>query len=140
MSNIIETAIEANSFKVLVTAVKATGLEETLTGPGPFTVFAPNDEAFAKLPQAVIEEMFKDIPKLKELLTYHMVENRLLVADVMKRASVQTLQGQRVGIATNNGIKVNHAKVIQTDIVCDNGIIHVLDAVLTLATTNSSAS
>lgn len=140
MSNIIETASVANSFTTLVTAVKAVGLVEALAERGPFTVFAPNDEAFAKLPEGALEELLKDIAKLKQLLTYHVVEDRLLFADVMKLASVQTLQGQRLGIATNNGVKVNHAKVIQTDIVCDNGVIHVLDAVLTLPTMKSMAS
>ena len=132
MSNIIETATVANSFNTLITAVKAVGLVEALAERGPFTVFAPDDAAFAKLPAEALEALLKDIAKLKQLLTYHMVEDRLLFADVMKLASVQTLQGQRLGIATNNGVKVNHAQVIQADIVCDNGIIHVLDAVLTL--------
>src|SRR5262245_29690892 len=128
MSNIIETAIVANTFNTLVTAVKAAGLVETLAERGPFTIFAPDDSAFAKLPADALEELLKDTAKLKQLLTYHVVEDRLSFADVMKLASVQTLQGQRLGIATNNGVKVNHAKVIQSDLICDNGIIHVLDA------------
>lgn len=140
MSNIIETASVANSFKTLLTAAQAVGLMETLAERGPFTLFAPNDAAFAKLPTDVLEELLTDVAKLKQLLAYHVVEDRLLLADVMKLASVQTLQGQRLGIATNNGVKVNHAQVIQADLVCDNGIIHVLDAVLTLATAKFSAS
>jgi uncharacterized surface protein with fasciclin (FAS1) repeats len=140
MSNIIETATVTNSFQTLVTAVKAVGLLETLAERGPFTMFAPNDEAFAKLPDGELEELLKDTSKLKQLLIYHVVEDRLPFTAVMKLASVQTLQGQRLGIATNNGVKVNHANVIQTDILCDNGIIHVLDAVLTLPTTKTVAS
>lgn len=139
MPNIIETAIAANSFKTLVSAVQAVGLMEALAERGPFTVFAPNDEAFASLSAGTLDELRNDTSKLKQLLSYHVVEDRLLVADVMKRGSLQTLQGQRVGIATNNGVKVNHAKMIQTDIVCDNGILHVLDAVLILPATKSVA-
>lgn len=140
MSNIIETAILANSFNTLVTAVKAVGLADTLAERGPFTVFAPNDEAFAKLPAGTLEEALKNTDELKQLLIYHVVEDRLLVADVMKLPYVQTLQGQRLGIATNNGVKVSHANLIQTDIVCDNGIIHVLDAVLLLPPKRFNAS
>lgn len=139
MSNIIETAIAANVFSNLVIAMNATDLTETLTRPGPYTVFAPNDEAFARLPAGTLAELLGDIPGLKQLLTYHVIEDRLLFRDVMKLATVQTLQGQRVGIATNSGGRVNQAKFIQTDIVCDNGIIHVLDTVLTLPSAKSTA-
>lgn len=139
MSNIIETAIAAGSFTSMVTAVKAAGLAETLIRPGPYTVFAPNDEAFARLPAGAFDELLRDIPGLKQLLTYHVIEDRLLFRDVMKLATVHTLQGQRVGIATNSGGRVNQAKFIQTDIICDNGIIHVLDTVLTLPSAKSTA-
>ena len=132
MSNIIETASANEAFKTLVTAVKAAGLVETLSEPGPFTVFAPNDEAFAKLPQDTIEGLLKDVPKLKQLLTYHVVADKMMAAEVSKHASAKTLEGRNVGIATNNGIKINDAKVIKTDIACDNGVIHVIDTVLTL--------
>jgi len=136
MSNITETTLASHVLKTMVTAMQAVGLMNTLTERGPFTIFAPNDEAFSKLSATELEELFKDIPRLKQLLNYHVVEDRLLVADVTKHSSMQTLQGQRLGIATNNGVKVNQAKLIETDIICDNGIIHILDAVLTLPSTS----
>ena len=139
MPNIVETAIAANSFKTLITAIKAAGLVETLSGPGPFTVFAPNDEAFAKLPKAAVEGLLKNIPKLKRVLTYHLVAGKKMAAEVTKLSSALTLEGQSVGIASHKGIKVNDAKVIKTDITCDNGVIHVIDAVLTLPAAKSTA-
>lgn len=138
MSNIIETAIANGAFKTLVTAVKAAGLVETLSEPGPFTVFAPNDEAFAKLPKGTVEALLKDVPKLKQLLTYHVVAGKLMAAEVSKHPSAKTLEGQSVGIATNNGVKINDAKVIKADIACDNGVIHVIDTVLTLPAAKSA--
>jgi uncharacterized surface protein with fasciclin (FAS1) repeats len=138
MSNIVETAIAANSFKTLITAVKAAGLVTTLSGPGPFTVFAPSDEAFAKLPKAAVDELLKNIPKLKRVLNYHIVAGKEMAADVKKLSSVKTLEGQSVDIASHKGIKVNDAKVIKTDIICDNGVIHVIDAVLTLPKVKST--
>lgn len=139
MPNIIETATAANSFKTLITALKAAGLAETLSGPGPFTVFAPNDEAFAKLPKADVEELLKDTPKLKRVLSYHVVAGKMMGVDVAKVATAQTLEGKNLGIATNKGIKVNDAKVIKADITCDNGVIHVIDAVLSLPAAKSTA-
>lgn len=138
MSNIIETAIAANSFKTLVAAVKAAGLVETLSEKGPFTVFAPNDEAFAKLPQGTVDALLKDIPKLKRLLTYHVVAGKVMAAEVSKLPTAKTLQGQNVGIANKNGVKVNDANVIKADIACDNGVIHVIDTVLTLPMAKST--
>ena len=140
MKKIIETAIENGSFKTLVTAVNAAGLAETLSGPGPFTVFAPNDEAFAKLPQGAVEELLKDIPKLKKLLAYHVAPGKSLGVDVMKLSSMKTLEGQNVAITPDRGIKVNDVRVIKIDIACDNGVIHVIDTVLTLPTAKSTAS
>jgi uncharacterized surface protein with fasciclin (FAS1) repeats len=140
MKKIIEAAIENGSFNTLVTAVKAAGLEETLSGPGPFTVFAPNDAAFAKLPKGAVEELLKDIPRLKKLLAYHVAPGKLLAADVMKLSSIKTLQGQNVAITPDRGIKVNDVRVIKIDIACDNGVIHVIDTVLTLPTAKSTAS
>jgi len=140
MSNIIETAIAAKSFNTLVTAVKAAGLVETLSGTGPFTVFAPNDEAFAKLPKGTVEALLKDIPKLKRVLTYHVVAGNVPAAEASKLTSAKTLEGQSVGITSNNGVKVNDAKVIKADITCDNGVIHVIDTVLTLPVAKSTAS
>ena len=130
MTNLVETAIAAGSFNTLVAAVKAAGLVETLSGPGPFTVFAPTDEAFAKLPAGTVEGLLKDIPRLKQVLTYHVVAGKVLAADVIKLASAKTIQGQSVTIATINGVKVDGANVITTDIECDNGVIHVIDSVI----------
>jgi uncharacterized surface protein with fasciclin (FAS1) repeats len=140
MKKILETAIANGSFKTLVTAVKAAGLAETLSRPGPFTVFAPNDEAFAKLPKGVVERLLQDIPKLRRLLAYHVVAGKSLAADVMKLSSAKTVHGQNVAITSNKGIKVNDARVIKIDIACDNGVIHVIDTVLTLPTAKSTAS
>jgi uncharacterized surface protein with fasciclin (FAS1) repeats len=140
MKKILETAIANGSFKTLVTAVKAAGLAETLSRPGPFTVFAPNDEAFAKLPKGVVERLLKDIPKLRRLLAYHVVAGKSLAADVMKHSSAKTVHGQNVAITSDKGIKVNDARVIKIDIACDNGVIHMIDTVLTLPTAKSTAS
>ena len=139
MPNIVETATAANSFKTLMTAVKAAGLVETLSGPGPFTFFAPSDEAFAKLPKADVEELLKNTPKLKRVLNYHVVAGKMMAADVAKLATAKTLEGQSVGIASHKGVKINDAKVVKTDINCDNGVIHVIDAVLTLPTAKTTA-
>ena len=139
MPNIVETATAANSFKTLVNAIKAADLVKTLSEPGPFTFFAPNDDAFAKLPKATVEELLKNTPKLKRLLNYHIVAGKVMAAEVGKLATAKTLEGHNVGIASNNGVKVNDAKVIKTDITCDNGVIHVIDAVLTLPTAKSTA-
>lgn len=130
MANIVETAIAAGSFKTLVAAVQAAGLAETLSGPGPFTIFAPTDEAFAKLPAGTVEALLKDIPKLEAVLTYHVVPGKVMAADVIKLASAKTVQGQSVTIATINGVKVDGANVVKTDIETDNGVIHVIDRVI----------
>jgi uncharacterized surface protein with fasciclin (FAS1) repeats len=140
MKKIIETAIANGSLKTLVTAVKAADLSETLSRPGPFTVFAPNDEAFAKLPKGDLEELLKDIPKLRRLLAYHVVAGQALAADVMKLSSAKTVHGRNVIITSDKGIKVNDARVIKVDIACDNGVIHVIDTVLTLSTAKSIPS
>jgi uncharacterized surface protein with fasciclin (FAS1) repeats len=140
MKKIIETAIANGSFKTLVTAIKAAGLAERLSGPGPFTVFAPNDEAFAKLPEGTVEELLKDIPKLRRLLAYHVVEGKALAADVMKLSSAKTVHGRNVTITSNKGIKVNDARVVKINIACDNGVIHAIDTVLTLPIAKSTAS
>jgi len=140
MKKIIETAIADGSFKTLISAVNAAGLTETLSGSGPFTFFAPNDEAFAKLPKGTVEAMIKDVPKLRQVLNYHLLSGKLGGGDVRKLTTAKTVQGQDVAVtSTNNGVKVNDAKVIQTDIVCENGIIHVIDTVLTLPTAKSVA-
>ena len=130
LANIVETAIAAGSFKTLVAAVTAAGLAETLSGPGPFTVFAPTDEAFGKLPAGTVEGLLKNIPKLKEVLTYHVVPGKVMASDVVKLTSAKTVQGQSVSITTVNGVKVDGANVVKTDIETDNGVIHVIDAVI----------
>lgn len=130
MANIVETAVAAGTFKTLVAAVQAAGLVDTLSGPGPFTVFAPNDDAFAKLPAGTVEGLLKDIPKLTAILTYHVVSGRLMAADVVKQTSLKTVQGQSISVSTADGVKVDGAKVIKTDIVADNGVCHVIDSVI----------
>ena len=132
MANIVETAIAAGSFNTLVAAVKAAGLVETLSGPGPFTVFAPTDAAFAKVPadtiQALLQPGAKD--QLVGILTYHVVAGKVMAADVVNLTAARTVQGQSIAIDTTNGVKVDGANVVQTDIECDNGVIHVIDAVI----------
>lgn len=136
MADIVETAKQAGSFKTLLTAVQAAGLVDTLKGPGPFTVFAPTDDAFAKLPRGTVEELLKDIPKLKTILTYHVVPGKLTSSDLRKLHSVKTVEGQSVsiegpgGLVTHYGLKVDGADVTKADIECDNGVIHVIDRVL----------
>ena len=126
----METAVGAGSFKTLVAAVTAAGLGGTLSGPGPFTVFAPSDDAFAKLPAGTVEALLADLPKLKAILTYHVVPGKLLAADVAKSTALKTVQGQSLAVSVNGGVKVNEAHVVQADIVTDNGVIHVIDSVV----------
>jgi uncharacterized surface protein with fasciclin (FAS1) repeats len=128
--DIVDTAIAAGSFDTLVTAVKAADLVETLKGEGPFTVFAPTDEAFAKLPDGTLEALLEDKAKLTAILTYHVVPGKVMAADVVKLRSARTVQGQALAIAADQGVKVDSANVIKTDIVTSNGVIHVIDAVL----------
>lgn len=130
MANIVETAIAAGTFNTLVAAVKAAGLVETLSGTGPFTVLAPTDEAFAKLPTGTVDALLQDIPKLTAILTYHVLAGKFMAADVIKLATAQTVNGQSVTIATINGVTVDGATVVKTDIETDNGVIHVIDSVI----------
>jgi uncharacterized surface protein with fasciclin (FAS1) repeats len=135
MADIVDTAVAAGSFKTLVTAVKAAGLVDTLKSKGPFTVFAPNDDAFAKLPKGTVEGLLKDIPKLKAVLTYHVVAGKVMAADVVKLKTAKTVQGQDVKIDASKwhlhkSVKINDANVIKADIVTDNGVIHVIDKVI----------
>ena len=130
---IVETAIGAGKFNTLVAAVKAAGLAETLSGPGPFTVFAPTDEAFAKLPAGTVESLLKpeNKAKLAAILTYHVVPGQVMAADVVKLTNAGTVQGQRVDIVVKDGtVSVDGAKVVTTDIACSNGVIHVIDTVI----------
>lgn len=128
--DIVDTAMAAGSFNTLVTAVKAAGLVDTLKGPGPLTVFAPTDEAFAKLPAGALDALLKDKQKLTAVLTYHVVPGKVMAADVAKLSSAKTVQGQSLPIDTKMGVKVGAANVVKTDIVASNGVIHVIDTVL----------
>ena len=130
MPNIVETAVSAGSFNTLVAAVKAAGLADTLSGPGPFTVFAPTDDAFAKLPAGTVESLLADVPKLKKILTYHVVSGKVMAADVVKLTSATTVEGSDVKIDASSGVKVNDATVVTPDVEADNGVIHVIDTVL----------
>ncbi len=130
MANIVDTAANNGSFNTLVAAIKAAGLVDTLKGPGPFTVFAPTDEAFNKLPAGTVDALLKDIPKLKKILTYHVVSGKVLAADVAKLKTAKTVEGSDVKIDASNGVKINDAKVATADVAADNGVIHVIDTVL----------
>ena len=133
MHDIIDTAVAAGSFKTLAAAVTAAGLVPTLKGAGPFTVFAPTDDAFAKLPAGTVDALLKDIPKLKSILTYHVVSGKVMAADVMTMdgKTAKTVNGADLMISTKDGVKLNSASnVIKTDIECTNGVIHVVDAVI----------
>jgi uncharacterized surface protein with fasciclin (FAS1) repeats len=131
--DIVDTAISAGSFKTLTTALEAAGLVETLKGKGPFTVFAPTDEAFAKLPEGTLKSLLMPAnkQKLKAILTYHVVAGNVKAADVIKLSSVKTLNGQSVTIKVVGGkVLINGATVVKADIAATNGTIHVIDTVL----------
>lgn len=128
--DIVDTAIAAGDFTTLVTALQAAGLVDALRSEGPFTVFAPTDEAFAKLPAGTIEALLADKEKLTAVLTYHVVEGKLMAADVVKRDKAKTLQGQKISIKAGSDVMVDDARVIMTDIQTSNGVIHVIDAVI----------
>lgn len=131
--DIVDTAVAAGSFKTLATALKAADLVETLKGKGPFTVFAPTDAAFAKLPEGTVEKLVKpeNKAKLTAILTYHVVPGNVLAADVVKLKKAKTVQGSEVSIRVDRGkVYVDKSRVTKTDIACKNGVIHVIDAVL----------
>jgi uncharacterized surface protein with fasciclin (FAS1) repeats len=130
MADVVDTAINAGSFNTLVAAIKAAGLAETLKGKGPFTVFAPTDEAFAKLPAGTVEGLLGDIPKLTKILTYHVVSGKVMAADVVKLKSAKTVEGSEVKIDASSGVKVNDSTVTTPDVAADNGVIHIIDSVL----------
>ncbi len=140
-NDVVETAVAAGQFKTLVKAVQAAGLTDTLQGEGPFTVFAPTDEAFAAIPEAKLKALLADKKALTAVLTYHVVPGQVMARDVVKLDSAKTVQGQSVTIQTQGGqVRVNNASVIKTDIVCSNGVIHVIDAVLLPPETKTSSS
>jgi len=133
MHNIIDTAVAAGNFKTLAAALTAADLVDTLKGDGPFTVFAPTDEAFAKLPAGTVDSLLKDVPKLKAILTYHVVSGKVMAADVMTMdgKTAKTVNGAELTISTDGGVKLNgNVNVTKTDIGCSNGVIHVVDSVL----------
>lgn len=133
MHDIVDTAVAAGTFKTLVAAVTAAGLVDTLKSAGPFTVFAPSDEAFAKLPAGTVESLLADIPKLTAILTYHVVAGKVMAADVMTMngQSAATVNGASLTISTTDGVKLNGGtQVVATDVACTNGVIHVIDSVL----------
>jgi len=127
--DIVVTAVAAGSFKTLAAALQAAGLVDTLKGKGPFTVFAPTDDAFAKIPKADLDALLKDKAKLTAVLTYHVVPGTVMAKDV-KAGKVKTVQGSELTISTTGGVMVDNAKVTKTDIVASNGVIHVIDSVL----------
>ena len=132
-ADIVDTAVSAGQFTTLVAAVEAADLVATLKGPGPFTVFAPTDAAFAKLPAGTVEELLKpeNKAKLTEILTYHVVPGKIMSSDIAGQStSVATVQGESLEVDARSGVMVNNATVIGADIVASNGVIHVIDTVL----------
>lgn len=131
-ADIVDTAAANGSFKTLVAAVQAAGLVETLKGPGPFTVFAPTDEAFAALPAGTVDDLLKpeNKDKLTAILTYHVVPGRVMSADLTDGLKSKTVQGSEVTFDLDGGAKVNDAKVVTADVAADNGVIHVIDRVM----------
>jgi uncharacterized surface protein with fasciclin (FAS1) repeats len=134
MPDIVDTAVSAGSFNTLVAAVKAAGLVDTLKGPGPFTVLAPNDAAFNLLPPGTVDNLLKDIPKLKSILTYHVIPGKVLSSDIVNLKTAKTVEGEDIRIDSSQrlhrNIKVNEAEIIKSDIIADNGVIHVINRVL----------
>lgn len=133
LSDIVETATAAGSFSTLLAAAKAAGLVETLKGAGPFTVFAPTDEAFKKLPAGTVDTLLKPESKAKlaSILSYHVVPRKILAADLAgKTMKVKTVEGSEISVNATSGVKVDDAKVVTADILASNGVIHVIDAVI----------
>jgi uncharacterized surface protein with fasciclin (FAS1) repeats len=128
--DIVDTAVSAGEFDTLVTAVKEAGLVETLKGDGPFTVFAPTDEAFARIPEADLKALLADKEKLTRVLTYHVVPGKVMAADVAGMSAARTVEGGSLEISTSSGVRVDDATVVKTDIETSNGVIHVIDTVL----------
>jgi uncharacterized surface protein with fasciclin (FAS1) repeats len=128
--DIVETAIEAKNFSTLLTAVKQAGLVDALKGDGPYTLFAPTDEAFAKIPKDKLQALLNNKEALTSVLTYHVIPANVTSGQVVNLTSAKTLQGQSISIDASNGVKVDNANVIKTDIVASNGVIHVIDTVI----------
>jgi uncharacterized surface protein with fasciclin (FAS1) repeats len=130
MPDIVDIAVGADNFKTLVTAVQAANLVDTLKSPGPFTVFAPTDEAFAKLPPGTIQTLVQNIPQLTRILCYHVVPGKLMKADLEKVDSVTSVEGSPIRIDCSDGFEVKNATVVAADIEAENGVIHVIDTVI----------
>ncbi|MUL36186.1 fasciclin domain-containing protein [Gloeocapsopsis dulcis] len=130
MADIVDIAVSAGSFNTLVAAVQAAGLVDTLKSPSPFTVFAPNDDAFAKLPPGTVQTLVQNIPQLTRILTFHVVPGKLMKADLAKVDSVTSVEGSPIKIDCSDGFEVKNATVIAPDIEADNGVIHVIDTVI----------
>jgi uncharacterized surface protein with fasciclin (FAS1) repeats len=128
--DIVDTAVAAGNFKTLASALQAAGLVDTLKGKGPFTVFAPTDEAFAKIPKADLDALIADKAKLTKVLTYHVVAGKVMASDVIKLREAKTVEGQMVKIDASNGVMINKSKVVKADIQASNGVIHGIDTVL----------
>jgi len=142
MKNIVQVAVDAGNFKTLASALQAAGLVDALQGPGPFTVFAPTDAAFAKLPAGTLDQLLADKQRLTSILTYHVISGRVMAADVInaKGAKPATLNGQTLDITVRGDkVYVNGAQVITADIVASNGVIHVIDHVLVPTPTPAAA-
>jgi len=133
MKDIVDTAVGAGTFTTLVAAATAAGLVETLKSAGPFTVFAPTDEAFAKLPKSAVEDLLKpeNEAKLAGILTYHVIPSKVMAADIAgKKMNVKTVQGSEIAVDASNGVMINNAKVVTADVEASNGVIHIIDTVL----------
>ncbi|BAY66267.1 beta-Ig-H3/fasciclin [Calothrix brevissima NIES-22] len=131
MADLVETAIQAGNFNTLVQAVEAVGLTEVLKRPGSLTIFAPTDDAFAQLPAGTLDKLLQDIPKLKKIVAYHVASGDVRSDDLVQINEAETLEGSILAIESTHGaVKINDANVLQTDILADNGVIHVIDAVL----------
>lgn len=130
MADLVETAVQAGSFNTLVKAVEAADLVDFLKSPGPYTVFAPVDEAFARLPEGALDALLQDIPKLKKILTYHVVFGDVRTDNLLEIEEAPTVEGSIIAVDTSHGYKVNQAIVLQPDILADNGVIHVIDSIL----------
>jgi uncharacterized surface protein with fasciclin (FAS1) repeats len=130
MADIVDIAVSAEGFKTLVTAVQAADLVETLKGPGPFTVFAPNDDAFAKLPPGTIQTLVQNVPQLSRILTFHVVSGKWMKADLERIEFLTSIEGSPIPIDLSDGFEVKNATVLAADVEADNGVIHVLDRVI----------
>ena len=130
MKNLVETAINAGTFKTLIIALREAGLYDILCSEGPYTVFAPTDEAFSKLPNGEIEKIMKDKEKLTDILTYHVIAKKVFSKDVTALQKADTINGKQVKIKNGNSVKIDNARIIKSDIKCTNGVIHIIDEVL----------